>query len=179
MAVDIGAAQSAKGAQLQAANLLGRLWLGQGKPQQAREMLAPLYSWFSEGFETRDLSEAKVLLKQLSDYQTERFPPLALQWRDGSRFQLYVRRIPVDVRERLVGRTLYFPLGEDTHAVTISPRAQAIRFSLRADEPAEVKARIAAADQYLERILRAFRDENPTSLTNAQATALAGRLYKA
>ncbi|WP_342714106.1 recombinase XerD [Bradyrhizobium sp. B039] len=99
--------------------------------------------------------------------------------RDGSRFQLYVRRIPVDVRERLVGRTLYFPLGEDTHAVTISPRAQAIRFSLRADEPAEVKARIAAADQYLERILRAFRDDSPASLTNAQATALAGRLYRA
>ncbi|WP_404559397.1 site-specific integrase [Bradyrhizobium ottawaense] len=99
--------------------------------------------------------------------------------REGSRFQLYVRRIPVDVRERLVGRTLYFPLGEETHAVTISPRAQAIRFSLRADEPAEVKARIAAADQYLERILRAFRDYSPTSLTNAQATALAGRLYRA
>lgn len=99
--------------------------------------------------------------------------------RDGSRFQLYVRRIPVDVRERLVGRTLYFPLGEETHAVTISPRAQAIRFSLRADEPAEVKARIAAADQYLERILRAFRDDSPTSLTNTQATALAGRLYRA
>ncbi|MDA9416433.1 hypothetical protein XH81_16475 [Bradyrhizobium sp. CCBAU 25360] len=99
--------------------------------------------------------------------------------RDGSRFQLYVRRIPVDVRERLVGRTLYFPLGDETHAVTISPRAQAIRFSLRTDEPAEVKARIAAADQYLERILRAFRDDSPTSLTNAQATALAGRLYRA
>jgi class 3 adenylate cyclase/tetratricopeptide (TPR) repeat protein len=67
LAVEIAAAQSAKGMQLQAANLLGRLWLGQGKPQQAREMLAPLYSWFSEGFGTRDLSEAKVLLNQLSD----------------------------------------------------------------------------------------------------------------
>jgi hypothetical protein len=99
--------------------------------------------------------------------------------REGSRFQLYVRRIPVDVRDQLVGRTLHFPLGEGTHAVTISPRAQAIRFSLRADGPAEVKARIAAADQYLERILRAFRDDNSTSLTNAQATALAGRLYRA
>jgi len=99
--------------------------------------------------------------------------------RDGSRFQLYVRRIPVDVRERLIGRTLHFPLGDETHAVTISPRAQAIRFSLRVDDPAEVKQRMAAADQYLERILRAFRDDSPTSLTNAQATALAGRLYGA
>lgn len=77
---------------------------------------------------------------------------------------------------RLVDRLL---LSEGTQAVTISPRAQAIRFSLRADDPAEVKARIAAADQYLERILRAFRDDSPTSLTNAQATALAGRLYRA
>ncbi|OSI98396.1 hypothetical protein [Bradyrhizobium canariense] len=66
MAVDIAAAQSAKGAQLQAASSLGRLWLGQGKPQQAREMLAPVYCWFTEGFETRDLKMAKVLLDELS-----------------------------------------------------------------------------------------------------------------
>ena len=66
MAVNIAGEQSAKGAQLQAANSLGRLWLGQGKPQQAREMLAPVFSWFTEGFETRDLKEAKVLLDELS-----------------------------------------------------------------------------------------------------------------
>jgi len=47
--------------------------------------------------------------------------------REGSRFQVYVRRIPVDVRDKLVGRTLRFPLGETTHAVTISMRAQSIR----------------------------------------------------
>ena len=99
--------------------------------------------------------------------------------RDGSRFQLYVRRIPVDVRERLIGQTLHFPLGESTLPVAITARSQSIRFSLRTDDPAEVKVRNAAADQYFERILRAFRDESPTSLTNAQATALAGRLYRA
>ncbi len=99
--------------------------------------------------------------------------------REGSRFQVYVRRIPVDVRDKLAGRTLHFPLGDTTRAVTISPRAQAIRFSLRTDDPAEVKARNGAADQYLERILRAFRDDTATSLTNSQATALAGRLYRA
>ena len=99
--------------------------------------------------------------------------------REGSRFQVYVRRIPVDVREKLVGKTLHFPLGETTHAVTISMRAQSIRFSLRTDDRAEVKARNAAADQYLERILRAFRNDASTSLTNSQATALAGRLYRA
>ncbi len=67
MAVDIAAGQSAKGAQLQAANSLGRLWLAQGKRQQARGMLAPVYSRFTEGFETPDLREAKVLLGELSD----------------------------------------------------------------------------------------------------------------
>ena len=65
LAVDIAAAQSAKGAQLQAANSLARLWREQGKPQQARELLAPVYSWFTEGFDTRDLKEAKALLDEL------------------------------------------------------------------------------------------------------------------
>ena len=99
--------------------------------------------------------------------------------REGSRNHYYTRRIPVDVREHLVGRTLHFPLGDKTHSLTISPDAQAVRFSLRTAHSAEVKARIAAADQYLERVLQAFRDDNAISLTNAQATALAGRLYRA
>ncbi|WP_063779869.1 hypothetical protein [Bradyrhizobium pachyrhizi] len=99
--------------------------------------------------------------------------------RDGSRFPIYVRRIPADVRGQLIGRTLHVPLGNATRSVTISPRAQAIRFSLRTDQPAEVKVRQAAADQYLERIFRAFRDDSATALTNSQATALAGRLYRA
>ena len=42
---------------------LARLWRSQGKVQQARELLAPVYGWFSEGFETRDLKEAKALLE--------------------------------------------------------------------------------------------------------------------
>ena len=45
---------------------LARLWRDQGKPQQARELLAPVYGWFTEGFYTRDLKEAKELLEQLS-----------------------------------------------------------------------------------------------------------------
>jgi predicted ATPase len=43
-----------------------RLWRSQGKQQQARELLAPVYSWFTEGFETRDLKEAKALLEELA-----------------------------------------------------------------------------------------------------------------
>jgi hypothetical protein len=44
----------------------GRLWRDQGKRQQARELLAPVYDWFTEGFDTRDLKEAKALLEQLA-----------------------------------------------------------------------------------------------------------------
>jgi hypothetical protein len=45
------------------ANSLARLWRDQGKVQQARELLAPVYGWFTEGFDTRDLKDAKVLLE--------------------------------------------------------------------------------------------------------------------
>jgi len=44
---------------------LPRLWRDQGKVQQARELLAPVYGWFTEGFDTRDLKEAKALLDVL------------------------------------------------------------------------------------------------------------------
>ena len=42
------------------------LWRDQGKVQQARELLAPVYGWFTEGFDTRDLKEAKALLEELA-----------------------------------------------------------------------------------------------------------------
>jgi predicted ATPase len=45
---------------------LVRLWRDQGKVQQARELLAPVYGWFTEGFDTRDLKEAKALLEELA-----------------------------------------------------------------------------------------------------------------
>ena len=45
---------------------IGRLWRDQGKPQQARELLAPVYGWFTEGFDTRDLKDAKALLEELA-----------------------------------------------------------------------------------------------------------------
>jgi predicted ATPase len=64
-AVDIAAAQSTKGAQLHSANSLARLWRDQGKRDEARELLAPVYGWFTEGFDTRDLKEAKKLLDEL------------------------------------------------------------------------------------------------------------------
>ncbi len=52
--------------ELRAAMSLARLWCSQGKPQQARELLAPVYGWFTEGFDTLDLKEAKALLDALA-----------------------------------------------------------------------------------------------------------------
>ena len=52
--------------ELRAAISLARLWRDQGNPQQARDLLAPVYGWFTEGFDTRDLKEAKALLKELA-----------------------------------------------------------------------------------------------------------------
>ena len=46
---------------------MARLWRDQGKRGEARELLAPVYGWFSEGFDTLDLKEAKKLLDRLAD----------------------------------------------------------------------------------------------------------------
>ena len=45
---------------------MARLWRDQGKRDEARDLLAPVYDWFTEGFDTRDLNEAEVLLDELS-----------------------------------------------------------------------------------------------------------------
>jgi predicted ATPase len=65
-ALTIARAQQAKSWELRTAISLARLWRDQGKVQQARELLAPIYGWFSEGFATRDLKEAKALLDELA-----------------------------------------------------------------------------------------------------------------
>ena len=51
---------------LRASMSLARLWRDQAKVQQARELLAPVYGWFTEGFDTRDLEEAKALLEMFN-----------------------------------------------------------------------------------------------------------------
>jgi predicted ATPase len=65
-ALAISRKQRAKSFELRASMSLARLWRSQGKPQQARELLAPIYGWFTEGFDTRDLKEAKALLAELA-----------------------------------------------------------------------------------------------------------------
>jgi predicted ATPase len=58
--------QQAKAYELRAATSLARVWGEQGRRGQAHELLAPVYGWFTEGFDTRDLKEAKALLDALS-----------------------------------------------------------------------------------------------------------------
>jgi predicted ATPase len=65
-ALGVAERQSAKLFELRAATSLARLWRDQGKRNDARELLAPIYRWFTEGFETGDLKEAKTLLDELT-----------------------------------------------------------------------------------------------------------------
>jgi DNA-binding winged helix-turn-helix (wHTH) protein/tetratricopeptide (TPR) repeat protein len=65
-AIDIAQKQQAKSLELRATVSLARLWQQQGKAKQAHEMLAEVYNWFTEGFDTKDLQEAKALLEELS-----------------------------------------------------------------------------------------------------------------
>ncbi len=64
-ALDIAHRQEAKSLELRAAMSLSRLWQQQGKRDEARALLAPIYGWFTEGFDTADLLEAKALLEEL------------------------------------------------------------------------------------------------------------------
>jgi predicted ATPase len=64
-AIDIARKQQAKSLELRAVMSLSRLWQQQGKTTEARQMLADIYNWFTEGFDTKDLQEAKALLDKL------------------------------------------------------------------------------------------------------------------
>ena len=65
-ALAVARQQQAKSWELRAAMSMARLWRDQGKRDEARDLLAPVYGWFIEGFDTLDLKEAKALLDQLS-----------------------------------------------------------------------------------------------------------------
>jgi predicted ATPase len=65
-ALDVARRQSAKSFELRAATSLARLWQQQGKRDEPRDLLAPVRAWFTEGFDTKDLRDAKTLLEELA-----------------------------------------------------------------------------------------------------------------
>ena len=65
-ALTVARKQQAKSWELRAAMSMARLWRDQGKRDEARELLAQVYGWFTEGFDTRDVKEAKALLETLT-----------------------------------------------------------------------------------------------------------------
>ena len=99
--------------------------------------------------------------------------------RSGSRIPYFQQRIPADVKVRATGLTLALPIGEMTVPVTISPKAFVIKASLRTTDPTQAKVRQAELAAYLEIVWRALREDSLVPLTHRQATALAGRLFRA
>jgi predicted ATPase len=65
-AIEIAQRQSAKSLELRAVMSLSHLWQKQGKKVEARQLLQEIYGWFTEGFDTKDLKEAKTLLEELA-----------------------------------------------------------------------------------------------------------------
>ena len=65
-ALAVAREQGTRGYELRAATSLAQLWSEQGRRGEARDLLAPVYGWFTEGFDTQDLKEAKALLDQLA-----------------------------------------------------------------------------------------------------------------
>ena len=66
-AIDIARKQQAKSLELRAIMSLAHLWQQQGKQREAHQLLSEIYTWFTEGFDTRDLQEAKALLEELCE----------------------------------------------------------------------------------------------------------------
>ena len=66
--MEVARSQSAKSLELRAAMSLSRLWQRHGKRDKARQTLAEIYDWFTEGFDTADLRDAKALLEELQTY---------------------------------------------------------------------------------------------------------------
>ncbi|KFC75617.1 Site-specific recombinase XerD [Bosea sp. LC85] len=99
--------------------------------------------------------------------------------RDSSHSQ-FTQRIPADVLPRAAGRKLSIPLGNgEFHHLTVSPAMKAIRFSLRTRDPSEAKVRNGRVAAHLEEVWQGLRAAKPIALTNRQAHALAGELYRA
>ncbi len=99
--------------------------------------------------------------------------------RPGSSIPRFVQRILADVRPRAVGRTLDIPLGNARTAIKITAKTDTVRFSLRSRDPAETKIGQGRATTHLETVWQGFRRAAPVFLTNRDAPALTGQLYRA
>lgn len=99
--------------------------------------------------------------------------------RPGTSFHQFQQRIPADIRGRATGVALDVPIGSETVRITITAAMTTVRFSLRTRDPQETKIRQAIAAAYLETVWRALRQPDATALSNKQAHALAGQLYRA
>lgn len=119
----------------------------------------------------------------LSDFQTtgQRTPKAStrglVKRRESSNIQ-FVKRIPADVLEDAIGKTIALPLGPERVWVTITPRTTAVRLSLRTASAMEAKARCRDIEAHLHLFWQSLRRTKPTRLTHRQATALAGDLYQ-
>lgn len=98
--------------------------------------------------------------------------------RKGSPNRQFVQRIPADVRPRLIGRSVSVPIGPETHSITITPKMETIRISLRTADPSEAKQRQAALASHFDQVWAAMREDAPRTLTHQQAVALAGECYR-
>ena len=98
--------------------------------------------------------------------------------RSGSSIPQFVQRIPADIRQRAVGLRLAIPLGDQSVRIVITEKTSAIRFSLRTDDKSEAKVRQAEAIAYLEQVWAGLRANEPVALSQRQATALAGEMYR-
>src|SRR5258706_16388868 len=97
--------------------------------------------------------------------------------RKGVSQRYFVQRIPADVKSRAAGMTLLVPMGDSLASVKITDKMAAVRVSLRTADASEAKIRQAIAAAHLERVWTALR-EKPRTLTQKEATALAGEVYK-
>ena len=99
--------------------------------------------------------------------------------RQGTNNHHFLKRIPADLRDRLIGMELMVPIGDESITVAIGPKTQSIRFSLRASESSEVKRRHASVSAHLEEVFENLRENKPKELNQQQCVALSGEIYRA
>jgi len=97
--------------------------------------------------------------------------------RQGSRQAQFKVRVPADLLHRIAGKTLTVPVGAGSASCSLSSRTKVVQFSLRTNDPAEIKVRYAVAAAHVEAFWQSLRN-GPTRLTHRQVVALAGEAYR-